>query len=268
MVMIRSSSGMNDDRTFRQVVLPDPVPPDTKTLSRAAMQARRKSNISGVAVPNPIMSSTVIGLAGNFRTVITGPISDSGSMIALTREPSGSRASTRGLVWSIRRPSGVMIRSMMRSTCSSLRKTVSTRRILPPRSMYRWFGPLTMISVTVSSASSGSSGPSPPTSPDELLDQAHAFGTGHREAVGVDDPVDDRLDLGPEVLRLAVEQGGEDDLDLVLQLLADLAEQLVAGSDALGGRGRRRAPPAVPAGPPSGRQRAAAEPARPARAAT
>ena len=62
------------------------------------------------------------GFAGNFRTVMTGPTSDSGSMTALTREPSGSRASTRGLDASIRRPSGVMIRSMMRRTCSSFRK--------------------------------------------------------------------------------------------------------------------------------------------------
>ena len=54
------------------------------------------------------------GLAENFRTVMTGPTSDSGSMIALTREPSGRRASTRGLDSSMRRPSGVMIRSMIR----------------------------------------------------------------------------------------------------------------------------------------------------------
>ncbi len=121
-VTIRSSSGMNDDSTLRVVVLPEPVPPDTKMLSRASTQARRNSNISGVAVPNAIRSSTVIGLAGNFRTVMTGPTSDSGSMTALTREPSGSRASTRGLDASIRRPSGVMIRSMMRRTCSSFRK--------------------------------------------------------------------------------------------------------------------------------------------------
>ena len=39
----------------------------------------------------------MIGFAGNFRTVMTGPTSDSGSITALTRDPSGSRASTRGL---------------------------------------------------------------------------------------------------------------------------------------------------------------------------
>ena len=132
---MRSPSGMNEDSTLSVVVLPEPVPPDTKTLSRASMQARTKSNISGVAVPKRIRSATVYGVVENLRTVMTGPMSESGSMIAFTREPSGRRASTRGLVSSIRRPIGVMIRSMIRSTCSSLRNVVSTRRILPLRSM-------------------------------------------------------------------------------------------------------------------------------------
>ncbi len=38
-VMIRSSSGMNDDMTLRVVVLPDPVPPETKMFRRASTQA-------------------------------------------------------------------------------------------------------------------------------------------------------------------------------------------------------------------------------------
>ena len=92
------------------------------------------ANISGVAVPNRTRSSTVNGFAANLRTVMTGPTSDSGSMIALTRDPSGRRASTRGLDSSIRRPIGAMIRSMTRSTCSSFRKTLSIRWILPCRS--------------------------------------------------------------------------------------------------------------------------------------
>ena len=120
--------------TLSVVVLPEPVPPDTKTLSRASTQARRKSNISLLAVPKPTRSSTVNGVAENFRIVMTGPISDSGSMTALTREPSGRRASTRGLVWSMRRPRGVMMRSMIRMTCSSLMKATLTRSILPRRS--------------------------------------------------------------------------------------------------------------------------------------
>jgi hypothetical protein len=126
---------MKDDRTFRVVVLPEPVPPETKTLSRASMQIRRNSNVSAVAVPNWMRSSTVSGLAGNLRTVITGPTRESGSMTALTREPSGRRASTLGLDASMRRPIGVMIRSMIRSTCSSFRKWLSMRWIFPARSM-------------------------------------------------------------------------------------------------------------------------------------
>src|SRR4051794_41958913 len=90
---MRSSFGMNDDSTLRVVVLPEPVPPDTNTLRRASTAARRNSNMSGVAVPNRIRSSTVNGLAANFRIVMTGPISDSGGMIAFTREPSVRRGS-------------------------------------------------------------------------------------------------------------------------------------------------------------------------------
>ncbi len=116
------------------VVLPEPVPPETNTFRRPSTQTLRNSNISAVAVPKPTRSSTVYGRAENLRMVITGPISDSGAMIAFTREPSGRRASTRGLDLSMRRPSGVMIRSMIRSTCSSLRKVTSTRTILPRRS--------------------------------------------------------------------------------------------------------------------------------------
>ena len=63
------------------VVLPEPVPPETKTLRRASTQQRRKSNISAVAVPNRTRSSTVYGRAENLRMVMTGPMSDSGSMM-------------------------------------------------------------------------------------------------------------------------------------------------------------------------------------------
>ena len=75
------------------------------------------------------------GFFANLRTVMTGPTSDSGSTIALTRDPSGRRASTRGLISSIRRPIGVMIRSMIRITCSLFRNELSTRSIFPARSM-------------------------------------------------------------------------------------------------------------------------------------
>ena len=103
--------------------MPEPVPPDTNMLSRASMQALQELEHLGRRRPEPDRGPRpCTACVENFRTVMTGPTSDSGSMIALTREPSGRRASTRGLVSSMRRPSGVMIRSMIRRTCSSFRK--------------------------------------------------------------------------------------------------------------------------------------------------
>ena len=96
MVTMRSSLGMNDESTLSRVVLPEPVPPETKMLRRASTHARRKSTISGVDVPKRIRSSMVSGVAANLRMVSTGPTSDSGGMMALTREPSAGG----------RRPSG------------------------------------------------------------------------------------------------------------------------------------------------------------------
>ena len=59
MVMTRSSPGMNDDRTFSVVVLPAPVPPETRMLSLPRTQLSRKSATARVIVPNPIRSSTM-----------------------------------------------------------------------------------------------------------------------------------------------------------------------------------------------------------------
>ena len=73
MVTMRSSLGMKDERMLSIVVLPEPVPPATKMFRRASTHALRKSNISGVAVPKRMRSSTVNGDAANFRTVMTGP---------------------------------------------------------------------------------------------------------------------------------------------------------------------------------------------------
>ena len=82
--------------------------------------------------------------------VSTGPISDSGGMMALTREPSGRRASTIGEDSSMRRPSGATMRLMMRITCSSSLNVMSVSVSLPCRSTQTWCGPLTMISLTAS----------------------------------------------------------------------------------------------------------------------
>jgi hypothetical protein len=101
------------------VVFPVPVPPETITLSRASTQARSSSAISGERVPKETRSSTVKGSFENFRMVSVDPLKASGGMIALTREPSASRASTSGEDSSIRRPTRETIRSMTRRRCSS-----------------------------------------------------------------------------------------------------------------------------------------------------
>ena len=58
------------------------------------------------------------------RIESTGPSSASGGMIALTREPSGKRASTIGDDSSTRRPTRLTMRSMIARRCALLRKLV------------------------------------------------------------------------------------------------------------------------------------------------
>ena len=64
--MMRSSCGMKSDSTFRVVVLPEPVPPETRMFSRASTQALRNATISGGRVPKLIRSSTVKRVFGEF----------------------------------------------------------------------------------------------------------------------------------------------------------------------------------------------------------
>ena len=66
--------------------------------------------------------------------VSEGPVMASGGMMALTREPSGSRASTIGLDSSIRRPVWATIRSITCSRCRSDANWISVSSMLPARS--------------------------------------------------------------------------------------------------------------------------------------
>ena len=68
------------------------------------------------------------------RIDMIGPSSASGGMIALTREPSGRRASTIGELSSIRRPTFDTMRSMIWSRCASLRNITVVGSSLPCRS--------------------------------------------------------------------------------------------------------------------------------------
>ena len=70
-------------------------------------------------VPKRIRSSTVSGIGGELADGEDRADQASGGMMALTREPSGRRASTIGLDSSMRRPTGETMRSMIRITWSS-----------------------------------------------------------------------------------------------------------------------------------------------------
>jgi hypothetical protein len=85
---------MNDERTPSSVVFPDPVPPETTMLAFARTQAPRNPIMASVRAPFATRSPGVNGLRANFRMVMIGPQSERGGMIALTRDPSESRAST------------------------------------------------------------------------------------------------------------------------------------------------------------------------------
>ena len=119
MVTNRSSSGTNVDRTPSRVVLPELVPPETTTLALPRTHAARNSSMRRPSVFPASKSSGVKGTGENLRMFKVGPQSERGGMIACTRLPSDSRASTQGDDSSTRRPSGATILSITCRTASS-----------------------------------------------------------------------------------------------------------------------------------------------------
>ena len=134
MVTIRSSAGMKPLTTLSVVVLPDPVPPQMTMFRRPRTQTSISSATPRGKVPNPTRSSTVKGSRANLRMVRMLPSRAMGCTTALTREPSGSRASTMGLASSTRRPTRPTILSMVRRRWASLENRAVTGWICPARS--------------------------------------------------------------------------------------------------------------------------------------
>ena len=83
----------------------------------------------------------------------------SGWITGLTGEPSGRRASHRGVASSMRRPTWATILSMMRRRCWSSTKVALVFSTLPPLSTNTMSGPFTMTSVMSSVRSRRSMGP-------------------------------------------------------------------------------------------------------------
>src|SRR3989339_300013 len=91
-------------RQLSIVVLPDPVPPETRQLTRQRPTAMISLAHDGVIEPKSTSFSRVSFSLENFRIVIAAPSMASGGMITLTRLPSGRRASQIGDDSSTRRP--------------------------------------------------------------------------------------------------------------------------------------------------------------------
>ncbi|GAA3853758.1 hypothetical protein GCM10022275_00280 [Tessaracoccus defluvii] len=81
----------------------------------------------GLRVPSRIRSGTLSASWLNLRMVSVEPLTARGAMIAFTREPSSSRASTSGDDSSMRRPMRVTMRSMICRRWASSRKVISVR---------------------------------------------------------------------------------------------------------------------------------------------
>ena len=141
--------------------MPDPVPPEMITLSRAVAAISSTRASGGLSEPNWISRSKSMILRANLRIDRQGPSSASGGKTMLTRLPSASRASTIGLLSSTCRPTELAMRWAMRTTCWASRKRIGTATMRPCCSTNTRSGPFTMMSVMLSSASSGSRGPRP-----------------------------------------------------------------------------------------------------------
>ncbi len=158
---MRSPLSIICDIAFIRVVLPAPVPPEISTLSRAR-EPISSTVATGLEIePLAISISSVMRRRANLRIEMQAPFSASGGKTMLTREPSARRASTIGLLSSTRRPTAAAMRWAMLAACAASRKRTLDSRILPRCSTNTRSGPLTMMSVMVSSSSSGSSGPRP-----------------------------------------------------------------------------------------------------------
>src|SRR5258708_13947760 len=137
---------MNDDRMLRSVVLPEPVPPETRMLKRARTQERRNDMRSGLDDRNRFTTSAGPHFSlANFRIVRQGPLRAMGGMTTLTREPSFRRASQMGVDSSTRLPTRLTMRSMTCLILRSLSKVTADSVASPAFSTYISFGRFPML---------------------------------------------------------------------------------------------------------------------------
>ena len=162
MVIIRSSLPINELSTFKSVVLPLPVPPHTIIFNLPLTAPSKKIAISLVKLPTLKKSSILVIFLLNLRIVITGPLTDNGGITALILDPSFNLESTIGLEESIVLPWGpINLWIVLIIWSSFINETLVSLTILPSISTYISFGPLTIISLILSSFNSSLNGPLP-----------------------------------------------------------------------------------------------------------
>src|SRR5258708_17468552 len=126
---------MKDDRMLRSVVLPEPVPPETRMLNLARTHERKNDMSSGLDDLNRLTTSAGPHFSlANFRMVRHGPLSAIRGMTTLTREPAFRRASQIGVASSTRPPTKLTMRAMTRRLWRSLSEVTAERVGSPARS--------------------------------------------------------------------------------------------------------------------------------------
>ena len=134
MVSRRSFSEMNAESALSMVVLPEPVPPEMMSVTRALTVAASTSAICGRIAPTSTSLLRLNGFLENLRIETSGPSTATGRTATLKREPSSRRASHIGCDSSTRRPTAATILLMMRSRCCSSLKRTPHGSSWPPRS--------------------------------------------------------------------------------------------------------------------------------------
>src|SRR6266849_3485011 len=124
-VTVRSVLSIICDSALSRVVLPEPVPPEIRMLSRHRAATFNTVAIAGEMEPFATIVSSVMVFLENLRIEIIAPSSASGEMMMLTRLPSGRRASTSGCNSSTRRPIRVTILVQTFIKCGSSRNVAS-----------------------------------------------------------------------------------------------------------------------------------------------
>ena len=155
MEMTRPSAGSSETSALRSVVLPEPVPPEIRTLPPLRSTADACSTTGCGSEPHAVSSSTLKARPPKRRMVmaVTGA---AGGLQTATREPSASRASMIGSVFGSS-PSGRAIWIAARATASAVSCGASSAVIRPRRSTKTVPASLIISSETSSSSRADSS---------------------------------------------------------------------------------------------------------------